>query len=162
MSKNQYLIRPATAADVPGIFQLVQALAAFEQEPEAVINSPARMLAEGFDRQPPAFHCFVATQQTEIVGIAVYFFSYSTWKGRALYLDDLMVAAGHRRRGIGQALFHAVLHVAQAEQLEKVHWQVLNWNNPAIAFYQKLGASLDNGWSNCALDRAQIAALFTD
>jgi GNAT superfamily N-acetyltransferase len=148
-------IRPGTKEDLPQILTLVQELAAFEKAPEEVTNSVDRMANEGFGDRP-FFHAFVAELEGKIVGMAVYFFSYSTWKGKSLYLDDIVIADGFRRHGIGNALFSAVARVARDQQCGKMHWQVLDWNEPAIQYYKKVGAKFDSEWINCSLNAHQL------
>jgi len=98
----------------------------------------------------------VAELENKIVGMAIYFTKYSTWKGKGLYLDDLVVNETFRKRGIGKKLFDAVLKVAKDEGMKTMHWQVLDWNTPAIEFYKKYGASLEGEWIDCKLMEEQI------
>ncbi len=158
MTTTTYTVRPAQATDIPAMFKLVQELAAFEQAEHEVINTEAQLLQDGFGEQP-LFQALVAEHQTHIVGLLLYFYSYSTWKGKSIYIDDFIVNIEHRHAGVGSLLFNAMLQIAERQAITKLHWQVLNWNDPAIQFYQKQGAILDNEWSNCALNRQQIQNL---
>lgn len=144
------LIRWGTKDDLPRVFALVKELSIFERAEHEVTNTVEKMEKEGFGEHP-AFSFFVAELGNEIVGLALYYFSYSTWKGRSLYIDDLIVTEKYRKNGIGDKLFKAVLQVAKEESCGKIHWQVLDWNQPAINYYSKIGASFDDGWINCAI-----------
>lgn len=148
-------IRKGRKEDLSQVFGLVRELAEFERAPQEVINTPERMEKEGFGERP-AFEFFVAEDRGRIVGISLYFFSYSTWKGRSLYIDDLIVTEAYRGRGVGKALFDATARVAREQDCGKMHWQVLDWNTPAIEYYRSLGATFDAEWINCALNREQL------
>jgi GNAT superfamily N-acetyltransferase len=139
-------IRPAVFSDVPAIHGLIVELAVYEREPDAVINTVSSLEADLFVHK----RCFaeVAELEGELVGFALYFFGYSTWKGRTLYLEDIYVKASHRKNGIGQALFNTVVEIAKREGVRRMDWQVLEWNTPAIAFYEKNKALLDGEWIN--------------
>jgi GNAT superfamily N-acetyltransferase len=102
------------------------------------------------------FDFFVAELDNEIVGIALYYYKYSTWKGRCIYLDDIVVTEKHRQKGIGMALIKALIKVAKQEKVRKLEWQVLKWNTPAIEFYKKLNTLFDDEWLNCKLTFQQI------
>lgn len=147
---QEVTIRKGTKDDLPQVFALINELAVFEKAPHEVTNSVERMEREGFGEKP-AFEFFVAEVENEIVGISLYYFSYSTWKGRSLYIDDLIVTERMRHRGIGNRLFQETLNVARQENCGKIHWQVLDWNTPAIDYYRKVGASFDGEWINCAI-----------
>jgi GNAT superfamily N-acetyltransferase len=146
-------IRKGTTSDLQAAFELIKALAEYEKAPEQVSNSPEKMLKE-FQEQ--AFDFFVAEKEGRIIGLALYFFSYSTWKGRSMYLDDLIVSEEYRRDGIGEKLLHAVISEAQKLQVPRLHWQVLDWNEPAIRFYQKAGAEFDSEWINCRIQENEL------
>ncbi|MBP7270852.1 MAG: GNAT family N-acetyltransferase [Bacteroidia bacterium] len=146
-----FIIRPARAADVPAMFALVKELALFERAPEQVTNSEADMLRDGFGEQP-VFRSLVAECEGQVVGLAIFFVKYSTWKGKGLYLDDLIVTETYRGRGIGLALLKAYLEEARRSGARQVHWQVLDWNQPAIDLYKKMGASLEAEWLDCKMN----------
>lgn len=148
---EKLIVRKGEKRDIPQVFNLIKELAIFEKSPHEVTNTIARMEKEGFGEHP-AFEFFVAEQNDEIIGLVLYYFSYSTWKGRSLYIDDLIVTEKFRKNGIGDKLFQAVLKVAKAEHCGKIHWQVLDWNQPAINYYSKVGASFDKGWINCSIE----------
>lgn len=150
-------IRKGTKADLPGVFLLINELASFEKAPEAVTNTIAMMENDGFGENP-VFGFHVAEVDSEIVGMALYFVKYSTWKGRGLYLDDLIVTERMRGKGIGQKLFDAFIAEAKKIDAKQVHWQVLDWNTPAVDFYKKLGASIEAEWWDCKMNENEIAS----
>ncbi len=143
-------IRKGIKQDLPGVLKLVRELALFEKAPEQVINTVSDMEKDGFGERP-VFEFYVATIENEIVGIAVYFIKYSTWKGKGIYLDDLLVTERHRGKGIGKKLFDTVIEEAKKINARQLHWQVLDWNTPAIDFYKKYGASIDAEWLDCKI-----------
>lgn len=148
-------IRPGTQEDLAQVFALIQELAEFEREPDAVETTVASMKEDGFGEQP-VFKFFVAEDQDKIVGLALYFYSYSTWKGKCIYLEDLIVTEAYRGQGIGRKLLDAVVMKAKADHAKRVVWQVLDWNTPAIDFYKSLGADLLTEWLTCRLTAEQI------
>ena len=135
---------------------LIKELAAYEREPEAVINSEAMMLEDGFGTNS-IYKAFVATINHTVVGIALYYTAYSTWKGKILYLDDIVVTQSQRRSGIGKQLIHNVLEKAHQQGVNQIRWQVLEWNTPAIEFYKKIGVEFDAQWINCRMSKEAIA-----
>ena len=153
------VIRKATRADVPAILALVKELAAYEREPDAVIAGEADLLRDGFG-ESPAFHVLVAVEDAAVIGFAFYFFSYSTWVGRrCLYLEDLFVQPAHRGNGAGIALMAALAKEAIAQDCRRFVWQVLDWNDPAIAFYERLGAKVLREWLTVRLEGDALASL---
>ena len=154
------VIRKATRADVPAILALVKELAAYEREPDAVVATEDDFLRDGFGASP-AFHVLVATDGDGVViGFALYFFSYSTWVGRrCLYLEDLFVEPAHRGKGAGIALMAALAEEAIAQECRRFVWQVLDWNEPAIAFYERLGAKVLREWLTVRLEGDALASL---
>lgn len=150
-----FTIRKATENDVPAMLQLVKELAEFEREPEAVINTETMMREDGFGEQS-IYRAFVAENQNEIVGIALYYTAYSTWKGKIVYLDDIVVTEKQRRSGIGKKLIDAVLKEANLCGANQIRWQVLEWNTSAIEFYKTLGVEFDPQWINCRMSKEQI------
>jgi GNAT superfamily N-acetyltransferase len=139
-------VRAAKISDVTAIHALIIELAVFEREPDAVINTISSLEADLFVHK----RCFaeVSELEGEVVGFALYFFGYSTWKGRTLYLEDIYVKESYRKHGIGQALFNTIVEIAKREGVRRMDWQVLEWNTPAIAFYEKNKALLDGEWIN--------------
>ena len=148
-------IRPGTAADLPQVLTLIRELAAFEREPDAVETTLESMQQDGFGERP-VFEFFVAEDDQKIVGLALYFYSYSTWKGKCIYLEDLIVTEAYRGRGLGRRLLDRVVVKAKEENAKRVVWQVLDWNTPAIAFYESLGAARLPEWITCRLTEQQI------
>ncbi len=149
-------IRKATAADLPAIHVLVTELAVYEKEPEAVTAT-----LEDYQQDFAAgiFRAYVAEAEDAVVGMTLYYLAYSTWKGRMLYLEDFVVTQAYRRSGVGKLLFDAL--IAEAKQLgaARMKWQVLDWNEPAINFYKKYNAHIEDGWLNCNLSKAQLEGM---
>lgn len=148
-------IRKGKKEDLQGIFKLINELAFFEKAPEEVTNTISSMEIDGFGDRP-VFSFHIAEVNDQIVGMALYFVKYSTWKGKGLFLDDLIVTESMRGKGIGQKLFDAYMNEAKAIDAKQAHWQVLDWNTPAINFYKKLGAKIDEDWWDCKLNEEQI------
>lgn len=145
-------IRNAKESDFPQILTLIKELAVFENAESQVTNTVEQMQAE-----KDYFKCFIAeTNDKEIVGMALYYFAYYTWVGRSLYLDDLYVKPSLRGNKIGSKLLKELFNVAKAKNCNRVRWQVLNWNEPAIKLYKKMGANLDADWYNCDFDHKAI------
>ncbi|MEQ8703388.1 MAG: GNAT family N-acetyltransferase [Phaeodactylibacter sp.] len=141
----QINIRQATAEDLPDIHNLVLELAEYEQaahEFTATLEDYQRDFREG------VFEALVAEAGQSVVGMALYYMTYSTWKGKMLYLEDFVVQEAHRRQGIGEALFEAFLGTARAKGCRLAKWQVLDWNEPAIQFYKKKAATIEQEWWN--------------
>jgi len=138
-------VRRAEKKDLAAIHSLVVELAVYEKEPEAVtagLQDYERDFEAGF------FQAFVAEADGKIVGMALYYTAYSTWKGRMLYLEDFVVTQSHRRQGIGELIFERVIEEARRIGANRMKWQVLDWNEPALKFYEKYNADLDGGWLN--------------
>ncbi|MBP7390237.1 MAG: GNAT family N-acetyltransferase [Chitinophagales bacterium] len=154
-----FIIRKGTEADVSGMMRLVKELALYERAPEAVVNTETMLLEDGFGKNS-IYRVFVAEDAgtNDIVGMALYYTAYSTWKGKIFFLDDLVVTERYRKFGIGKKLLDEVLKEANAMGVEQIRWQVLDWNEPAIAFYKKIGAELDPEWITCKMSKAEIAA----
>jgi GNAT superfamily N-acetyltransferase len=150
------VLRQGQEGDLPRVLALIQELAAYERAPEAVTNTLEMMRQDGFG-PAPIFGFFVLEQGADLVGLALYYTAYSTWKGRMLYLEDLVVTEAARRGGYGKLLFDAVVGEARRTGAQRLKWQVLDWNEPAITFSQKLGAELDGEWLNGNLSAEQLA-----
>ena len=142
---NQSQIRIATAADVPGILALIRELAAFEREPDAVAVTEEELIRDGFGENPQ-FQCFVAEINQDIVGIALFYPCYSTWKGKSFHLEDLIVTQAEREKGIGFELLKTFIAHAHNLGVRRIQWAVLNWNTSAINFYEKHGAKTFSDW----------------
>jgi len=151
----QFESRKGKPEDIPDAFRLIQELALYEKAPYEVKTSVESMLEDGFGENP-AFNLLVAAVESQVVGIALYFPYYSTWKGRCLYLDDLVVSEAYRGNGIGEALIQALMQEARAMKAQRMLWQVLEWNEPAIRFYKRLNATLDGEWINCKILEDQL------
>lgn len=151
-------IRKATAKDVPVLMALVKELAEFEKAPQEVKTTEEELLKDGFGEKP-AFGAIVAEWNGEVKGMAIYYFSYSTWKGRSMYIDDIVVFQESRGKGMGKALMDQLVEIAKEENVGKLHWQVLDWNQPAIDFYSKYNTSFDAEWVNVAVTRENLMKL---
>ena len=145
-----YLIRTAKPTDIKEVLGLIQELAVFENEPDAVEISEEDLIRDGFEGD--AFKCFVAEKEARIVGIALVYPRYSTWKGVALHLEDLIVTQSLRGSGIGSALLKQVVDYAKELGVKRVSWDVLDWNEPAISFYEAKGAKVLRDWDVVQLD----------
>jgi GNAT superfamily N-acetyltransferase len=139
-------IRKAERSDVADIFALIQELALYEKAPEQVTNNAEQLAFDLFDKN--LCEAIVAEKENQLVGFALYYTSYSTWKGACLYLEDFYVIESERQHGIGQLLFDHVLQTAKERKVQRMDWQVLEWNEPAIRFYEKQKAILDPEWLN--------------
>lgn len=148
-------IRKGQPADIPQVLDLIRELALYEKAPQEVTNTEEEMLRDGFGHSP-CFRLLVAETEGQIAGMAIYFIKYSTWKGKGVYLDDIVVREHLRGNGIGKKLFDAVIADSRALNANQLHWQVLNWNEPAIGFYKKYSATFDEEWINCKMNRDQI------
>lgn len=151
-------IREGRKEDLPRALELIKELATYERAPQEVIATVVQMERDGFGPNP-IFGFFVAERSGIIIGISLYYWRYSTWKGKRLYLEDIIVTERERGRGAGKLLFDRTMELAVAEQCTGMMWQVLEWNTPAINFYKKYGARLDDEWTNCSLERDQLIAL---
>jgi GNAT superfamily N-acetyltransferase len=152
-------IRAAAPSDAPQILALIRELAEYEREPDAVVATEADLLRDGFGPSP-AFQVLVGDLDGVTIGFAFYFFSYSTWLGRrCLYLEDLFVRPSVRGRGFGLAFMRALAREAVARGCKRFVWQVLDWNQPAIDFYEKLGAKVAREWLTVRLEGPALAAL---
>ncbi len=138
-------VRKADVGDMPAVYELVRELAIYEEAEEEVYTRPSDYEK---DFGAGLFEVILAEKGEEIVGIVLYYMAYSTWKGPMLYLDDFVVKGTYRRQGIGQALFDAFLAEARLRQVALVKWQVLDWNEPALAFYRKNKAVVEQNWWN--------------
>ena len=140
-----YKIRKAEKTDLPEILNLIKELAAFEKEPDAVEVDIEDLEKEGFGPKP-LFTCFVAEVQGKIEGMALVYFRYSTWKGRTVHLEDLIVRENKRGTGLGSALYKKVIEYAKEQGVKRTEWVVLGWNTPAIDFYKRSCATVLTDW----------------
>lgn len=147
-----FSIRPIQPNDTPSLMGLVKELAEFEKALHAVTLTPEQMLKDGFGENPLFGGYVVETENHDIVAMAIYYYRYSTWKGKVLYLEDLYIQPSYRRFGIGKMLFDRLILHAQQHNCQRVTWQVLDWNEPAVKFYEKIGATIDKEWWNGYLE----------
>lgn len=156
-----FTIRKAVETDVHDIFRLINELAVFEKEEDAVIITPEDLRKDGFG-PAPKFHCFVAETQdaeanaTQVLGIALVYMRYSTWKGEVLHLEDLIVSEKARGKGIGGALLQKVIAFGNDLGVKRIGWEVLDWNTPAIEFYEHIGANVMRDWHVVQLNEEGI------
>jgi GNAT superfamily N-acetyltransferase len=151
-------IRKGIQADLPRALELIKELATFERAPEQVINTVKMMEEDGFGNNP-VFGFFVAENENGIVGLSLYYWRYSTWKGKRIWLEDIIVTESERGKGIGKLLFDKMLAFCVEQNSEGMMWQVLDWNEPAIQFYRKYGSDISTAWLNCTLERNQIETI---
>ena len=149
-------IRKGIVSDMPFVLKLIKELAEFEREPEAVEISVADLERDGFGENP-LVHTFVAEINSEIVGIALYYYRFSTWKGKTIHLEDLVVTDKMRGTGVGFALYSEIISQGFRDGVRRIEWNVLDWNSPAIAFYEKTGARILKDWLVAQMDQKAIA-----
>ena len=157
-------IRKGQKEDMNGVLALIQELAVFEKEPKAVLITVDDLIRDGFGDNP-LFEVFVAEADTdpsdseqpkEIVGIALYYYRYSTWKGKTIHLEDLVVKDSMRGTGLGYALYSEIIKQGQKDKVRRIEWNVLDWNTPAIEFYEKSGAKILDEWRVVQMDETAI------
>lgn len=145
------IIRKSTKNDMPSVLELIQELATFEKEPDAVVVTVDDLIRDGFSENP-LFQCFIAEEENEIVGMALYYYRFSTWKGKTIHLEDLIVKESKRGTGAGFALYKEIIKQGKAENVRRIEWNVLDWNTPAIDFYEKSGAKVLGDWRVVHMD----------
>ena len=150
-----FTIRNATKDDMPQVLSLIKELAIFEKEGQAVEVSVGDLQKDGFGKNP-AFHCFVAEVSGNIQGMALVYQRYSTWKGKAIHLEDLIVNEAMRGTGMGTALLDEVVKYGHSLGVKRINWEVLDWNEPAIVFYKKKGAHVMRDWNVVHLNEQGI------
>jgi len=150
-----YNIRLATKQDMPQVIELITELAIFEKEPDAVVLTLKELEEDGFGEHP-IFKCFVATNQENVVGIALTYIRYSTWKGKTLHLEDLVVKEAFRGFGLGSKLLDEVIKLGKSLEVKRVSWEVLDWNTTAIKFYESRGANILKNWHLVQMDNNGI------
>ncbi len=149
------VIRKGNQEDMPAVLSLIKELATFERAPDAVVVTVDELIADGFSKNI-LFQTFIAEYNGEIVGMALFYNRYSTWKGKTIHLEDLIVKENKRQLGIGKALYDAVLTHAFNEKVRRVEWVVLDWNTPAIDFYKKSGATILDGWETVQMTEENL------
>ena len=150
-----YKIRPAEKNDMQEVLLLIKELAAFEKEPEAVEVSVEDLQRDGFGKDP-LFMCFVAEVEAKIQGMALIYFRYSTWKGKTVHLEDLIVRKEFRGKGLGAGLYKEVMKFAKKQGVKRVEWVVLEWNDDAIQFYKNTGAVILENWHLAQFDEKAL------
>ncbi|MDD5149748.1 MAG: GNAT family N-acetyltransferase [Flavobacterium sp.] len=157
-------IRKGNPEDMEAVLGLIQELADFEKEPDAVLITVEDLIRDGFG-PVPLFYVFVAEvksdpsnseQAKQIVGIALYYYRYSTWKGKTIHLEDLVVKDKMRGTGLGYALYSEIMKQGKRDNVRRIEWNVLDWNTPAIDFYKKSGAKILDDWKVAQMDEAGI------
>lgn len=151
----EYIIRNALATDMPRVLELIQELALFEKEPDAVKVSLEELKEAGFGAKP-LYHCFVAEIENKVEGMALVYPRYSTWQGPVLHLEDLIVTQSVRGKGIGSALLEKVVKYGKEKGVRRIGWEVLDWNEPAIKFYESKGARVMRDWDVVQLNEEGI------
>jgi len=146
----EHNIRWAVREDCPQIQQLIHELAVYEKAPEEVVSTVEELEDAGFGKNP-VWKAFVLEVDAKIVGISLFFTRYSTWKGRRIYLEDLIVTEAYRGHGFGKMLLDKTIAYSKEIGFYGVCWQVLDWNQPAIDFYAKYNARFDKGWWNVSV-----------
>lgn len=155
---SNLVIRSGKKSDLPRVLELIKELAEYERAANEVINTVAMLEEDGFGPNP-IYGFFVAEDNSRIIGLSLYYWRYSTWKGKRLWLEDIIVTQSERGRGIGKMLFDRTMQHTIDEKCSGMMWQVLDWNEPAINFYKKYGAKISPEWHNCVLEADQIKLL---
>jgi GNAT superfamily N-acetyltransferase len=151
------IIRKGTPQDMPDVLALITELAVFEKEPDAVVISTEDLIRDGFSENP-LFHTFVAEVNEEIIGVALYYYRFSTWKGKTIHLEDLIVKENNRGTGAGFALYSEIIKQGKKDNVRRMEWNVLDWNTPAINFYEKSGAKVLTDWRVVHMDENGMEA----
>ncbi|MDN3204263.1 GNAT family N-acetyltransferase [Algoriphagus sediminis] len=153
-----FRLREGVKEDLPRVLELIKELAIYEKAPDEVDNTVELMEEQGFGKNP-VFGFFVCEKEStgEIIGTAIYYYRYSTWKGKRIYLEDLIVTEEERGQGAGKMLFDSIIQKGLEEGCSGMMWQVLDWNEPAINFYKKYyNATIDEQWFNCSLQDSEM------
>lgn len=150
------VLRVARKEDCVRLIELVNELAVFEKAPEEVTVSLQEFEASGFGNNP-VWKAYVAEDNNIIIGFALYYVRFSTWKGRRVYLEDFIVTEEYRGKGVGKLLFEQIIKETKELGYSGMVWQVLDWNEPAINFYKKYEANIEKGWLNASLSEEQVS-----
>ena len=148
-------IRKGRIEDMPAVSALIKELAAFEKEPDAVVLTVADLERDGFGEKP-LFQTFVVEENDEIVGMVLYYYRYSTWKGKTIHIEDLIVKEVKRGLGLGFKLYSEVIAQGKSDGVRRIEWNVLDWNSPAIEFYERSGAKVFKDWLVAQMDENGI------
>ena len=151
-----FKVRLGKKEDMQAVFNLITELAVFEKEPDAVEITVTDLVRDGFS-ETPKFKVFVAEQGSNVIGIALFYERFSTWKGRTIHLEDLIVTKSKQKIGAGKALYKAVLKHANDNNFNRVAWEVIDWNTNAIDFYKSTGATYLNDWSVVQMNKENLA-----
>tara|TARA_B110001454_G_scaffold213147_1_gene230878 strand:- start:556 stop:1035 length:480 start_codon:yes stop_codon:yes gene_type:complete len=150
-----FIVRLGEKKDMQSVFDLITELAVFEKEPDAVEITVEDLIRDGFSANPK-FKVYVAEQENVVIGIALFYERYSTWKGRAIHLEDLIVTKSKQKIGAGKALYTAVLKYALDNNFNRVAWEVIDWNTNAVDFYKSTGATYLNDWSVVQMNKENL------
>ena len=156
-----FIVRDAKKEDMPQVLMWIQELADFEKESDAVEVTVEDLERDGFGKNP-LFHCFVAEKEGVIVGIALVYFRYSTWKGKTVHLEDLIVREEMRGAGIGKALYTRVMQYGREQGVKRIEWNVLDWNTDAVRFYENSGAKILEGWQVVQMNEEGLKSFLSD
>ena len=151
-------IRIALKKDAEFIIKMIRELAEYEKALDQMHVTSSELVRDGFGDKP-LFECLILEHENESVGIAIFFYKYSTWKGKTLYLEDLYVMPRARKNGLGMKAMKFLANYAIEQKCRRFEWQVLDWNQPSIDFYKSFNTDLDNGWINCRLENERISYL---
>jgi GNAT superfamily N-acetyltransferase len=161
LHKMNFTVRLAQKIDMESVLNLITELAVFENEPHAVDITVEDLIRDGFS-EPPKFRVYVAEQENTIIGIALFYERFSTWKGKTLHLEDLIVTKSKQKIGAGKALYTAVLKYAYDHHFNRVAWEVIDWNKNAIDFYKSTGATYLNDWSVVQMNKENLEKFIQD
>jgi GNAT superfamily N-acetyltransferase len=156
-----FIIREGQKQDAEAVLELITELAVFEKEPDAVEITVEDLLKDGFS-DTPKFKLFVAEENAVVIGIALFYERYSTWKGKSIHLEDLMVTQSKRKIGAGKALYTAVLKYAHDHDFNRVAWEVIDWNTNAINFYKSTGATYLSDWSVVQMNKENLTKYISE
>lgn len=148
--------RLATKADMPRVYELIKELAIFEKEPDAVEVTVEQLVKDGYGENPK-FVCFVIEVDHKVEGLALIYTRYSTWKGEVIHLEDLIISQASRGKGLGTLLLDEVVKYGKQKGVKRICWEVLDWNEPAIKFYESKGANVMRDWNVVQMDETAIA-----
>jgi ribosomal protein S18 acetylase RimI-like enzyme len=155
MKAKEFIIRKAEPNDLVQVYDLIKELAVFENEPNEPSNSLKKFVAEATCKNP-RFHVILAEDEGNVVGIALYYYGYSSWKGSMIYLDDLVIKEKYRKRGIGKKLMDELIAIAKEEKISQLRWHVLDWNENAINFYKKYPVKFDPAWITVKMEKENL------
>lgn len=151
MSAAKTIIRPGKKEDLPTVLELIRELAEYENMVDQVGNTVEALEKDGFGENP-IYGLLVAEKENIVIGYSIYYYRYSTWKGKRLWLEDILVTKRERGTGVGKELFDKTIEIAKQENCTGMMWMVLDWNKPSIDFYKRYNAQFDGTWINCHLD----------